>query len=489
MGGNLGLLVRLSLRHRKSDARFLFFAAGTDLEDDRGFLERTYQLYVALFFVGALALSFAQVASLVAGMRAALGPSAAPLARALAVCGPVAALVGWSVSALRECPLRLAAPDIAWLARTVRPTELLAVQLMGAVPVVALVGALLGYLFGVLGGAAEPLAWAACLATLALAARLLALLAGLARSAAPSRHRRTVTLVVGVLAALLVAAFVALAPEPRVSLAFACLALDALLAALSLVLADRADMAFVVDDNELYAARRSLRFLSLASSGAYREACRRRERARHHRRPRRTWRFWPGRWALVSHALASLARWPSALLGALSWGGLVVPTGVLLMGARVDVGALLMWYVCVAQALREPLSLAGVFREDCATRLVRQLLPAGTLELLALDALPLAVMSALASAAVLAPASALLGGGVAGTVEAVALAWAMLAALVLSAGFDDPQRAARGDSMQLTAFLVGAVGLFAVGLAGLLGMGAALVCALLLDVLLAWLLR
>ncbi len=41
MAGNLGLLARLRLRHLRSGARFLLFAAGADIDEDCGFLERT----------------------------------------------------------------------------------------------------------------------------------------------------------------------------------------------------------------------------------------------------------------------------------------------------------------------------------------------------------------------------------------------------------------------------------------------------------------
>ena len=244
-------------------------------------------------------------------------------------------------------------------------------------------------------------------------------------------------------------------------------------------------MAVVVDDNELYAARRALRFLALAHGGAYKEACRRRRLGRR-RQARGTWRFCHGPGAYVSHALASLARQPSGLLGILSWGALVVPSGALLVGLRPDVGVLLIWYLLAANGLREPLELTRTFREDCATRLVRPMLPAGTLRLLALDSLPALVVAALASGVVAGGAAAWLSSDVPGT---VALSWAMLAALALSAGFDDPRRAARRGALRSTAFLAAAMSLFVVGLAGLLGTAPALACALGADALLAWSLR
>lgn len=485
---NAALVARLELRHLHSDLRFLLFAAGVDIDEDRGFLERTYQLYLAVIGVAVVALSWAQVLSLVEGARWVLGSQPGTVALALLALAPALALALWAVSDLRETPLRLAAPDIAWLARVVRPGALLAVRLvLDLAPVVAC-GAIGGQLLGVLALAPSPLAWAALLASLMFVARLLALVAGLARSAAPHRRRFVVAVAAGALAVLLAAALALSVPVLIFVLGLvlvpAALAVGALLVVLALWLAARADMAFVVDDNELYAARRALRFLALANAGAYKEACRRRRLGRR-RQVRRTWRFWRGPGAYVSHALVSLARDLPALLGILSWSALVVPGGALLVGLRPDVGVLLVWYLFAVTKLRDPLELAHVFRADCANRLVRPMLPAPTLRLLALDSLPAALVAAVASAIVAGGGAALLSADVLGT---VALSWAMLAALVLSAGFDDPRIAARGGASP-TVFLSGAASLFAVGLAGLLGTVPALACALLADVLLAWLLR
>lgn len=488
--GPLGLIARLELRHARSDLRFLLFAAGTDIDEDRGFLERAYQLYLLAIFAVVLALSWGQVVYLVEGMRDALGQVAGALAMALVALAPAAALAAWSLCALRETPLRLTGPDIAWLARVVPPRALLAVQLVRGVVVTALVGALGAYLLGVLALAPSRLAWAALGAAVMPSARLLATLVGLARSASPRRLRLAVTLASGALAALLAAALLFALPTlvflAGLALVPAALALDATAAACALLLASRADMAFVVDGNELYAARRSLRFLALVDSGAYREAYRRRRLGRRPR-ARRTWRFWGGPAAAVSHALASLARDPSALLGILSWGALLVPMGALLVAARVNVGVLLSWYLCATLTLREPCPLARVFREDCRNRLVRAQLPMGTLQLLALDSLPALVVALAASAAVVALAAGALGAGAA--VPTVLLAWAMLAALTLSAAFDDPRRARGSGSLRATGFVCGALSLFAVGLAGLLGTLPALACALAVDVLLACALR
>ena len=88
MAGNLGLLARLRLRHLRSGARFLLFAAGADIDEDCGFLERTYQLYLVAIFAVVLALSWAQVVDLVEGTRDAMGSLAGALGMLLLAVAP-----------------------------------------------------------------------------------------------------------------------------------------------------------------------------------------------------------------------------------------------------------------------------------------------------------------------------------------------------------------------------------------------------------------
>ena len=50
-GAGLRTLVRLERRHVRANARFLLFAAGTDIDEERDFLDRAYQLYLLIFMV------------------------------------------------------------------------------------------------------------------------------------------------------------------------------------------------------------------------------------------------------------------------------------------------------------------------------------------------------------------------------------------------------------------------------------------------------
>ena len=326
-----------------------------------------------------------------------------------------------------------------------------------------------------------------------LTARLFVLDTVLPRSAAAPHARRAATgwagVVVTTMGVGLVAAsgFLAeLVPAALTPVSLpAALAADALLLAGAVSCAGRADMAFVVDDNELYAARCAMRFLALVDGGAYREACRRR-RARRGRQARRTWRFGAGRAAAVSHGLLSLARRPASVFDLLAWGALLVPMGSLVMVANAGLGVLLSWLVCASLSLRTPAEIGRVFREDCRNRLVRSLLPFGRLELLLLDALPALAVTLASSVAASSAAAHALG---ADAPLAALLAVALDLLLLLSCGLDDPAAPVRLGSVLVTGFAGAVASLFLVGLASLLGAAPALVCALLVDALLARALR
>ena len=493
MAGNLGLLTRLRLRHLRSDARFLLFAVGTDIDEDRGFLERTYQVYLVVILAASLALSWAQVIDIVGGLRATMGADASAwLASTLLVLAPALAILAWGVTGIRETPIRLIGPDIAWLARVVRPEELLVVQLAGSAAGVVVVAALGGTLLAAL--AAGPwVTWVTAAALALLTARLFVLDTVLPRSAAARRARRAATGWAGVVVASMgvgliaasgfLAELVPAALTPHALLA--ALVADVLLLAGAVNCAGRANMAFVVDDNELYAARCAMRVLAFLDGGAYREACRRR-RARRGRQARRTWRFGAGRAAAVSHGLLGLVRNPASVLGLLVWGALLVPMGALLMVSDVGVGVLLSWLVFTCFSLRTPIGLGRVFREDCRNRLVRSLLPFGRLELLVLDALPALAVTLVSSVAATAAAALALGADAS---LAVALAVALDLLLLLSCGLDDPAAPVRLGSVLVTGFAGAVASLFLVGLASLLGSALALACALLVDALLVRTLR
>ena len=174
MAGHLGILARLRVRHLRSDARFLLFAVGADIDEDRGFLERTYQVYLLTIFAVSLALSWAQVIDIVEGLRSALGAGTSSwLASMLLMLAPAVAFLAWGVSGIRETPIRLTGPDIAWLARVARPEELFVVQLVGSAVGIVFVGALAGTLLAALAGEPWPV-WVTAAPLALITARLFA---------------------------------------------------------------------------------------------------------------------------------------------------------------------------------------------------------------------------------------------------------------------------------------------------------------------------
>lgn len=494
--GRVALLAGLEARHLMSGLRWAFYAAGTDVQEDRDLSERLYQVYVVVIAAVVAALSWGQVISLVGVARDGLGTTlSASLAAAALVAAPALAILVSGVSGLRESPLRLSAPDAAWLARTVRPEELLAVQLVKSAVLCAAAGALGGSLLGVL--ATGPLvAWALAGAAVLVLARLFVLDTVLPRSAAEPRRRRAVTTCAALVVVLsggalllaaaplatLVPSVLAGGPAPLA----AALVSGLFLAAGAVNCAGRADMAFVISDNATYIMRRSLGALALVDLGAYREACRRARSPRRLHRARRTWHFGAGRRAALSHALASLVRRPSATLGLLGWGGCLVPTGVLLMVGRVNAGVLLAWLLCAGQTLREPLELSCVFRDDCRNRLARSLLPFRPLELLVIDSLPALAVTLSASIAVTWAGATALG---APALPAVLLACVFDVAAFLACGLDDPARAGRRGSARVTSAACTLGTLLCAALLSLLDPMLALAPPLLVSALLAWSLR
>ncbi len=49
------ILLRLDVRHAADELRWAFWAAGTDLADERDAIDRIYQLYIVLIMMGAIA--------------------------------------------------------------------------------------------------------------------------------------------------------------------------------------------------------------------------------------------------------------------------------------------------------------------------------------------------------------------------------------------------------------------------------------------------
>lgn len=85
----VALLAGLEARHLMSGLRWAFYAAGTDVQEDRDLSERLYQVYVVVIAAVVAALSWGQVISLVGVARDGLGTT---LSASLAAAALVAAL-------------------------------------------------------------------------------------------------------------------------------------------------------------------------------------------------------------------------------------------------------------------------------------------------------------------------------------------------------------------------------------------------------------
>lgn len=344
-----------------------------------------------------------------------------------------------------------------------------------------LCGVLVGWTLAVLAGAASVsvLVWAAGLAARLVAAWLAALLAGLARCAVarPGRLATTAALGVSSLGVAALASLAAAAPTP------AWCAAALVLACADARVAERADMAFVIDDSAPGAALHELRHLALVDAGAYGEA-RRHVRRRCRRVPRASWHFGTGPRACTSRALAALVRRPSSLGGLLSLAALL-SVGAVLMAQGTQTWLLLGWLLCLGQGLvAHPPELGAVFRDDCANRLLRGLLPLSALGLLASDVLPALAVSVGASLVVTGAAAALVGASLP---AALALTLALHAVVTLACGLDDPRRVALGPRLTCMSFSV--LAYLAAGALALLGAVWALGCLVAGAALLVWWLR
>lgn len=437
------LLLWLRVRHARSAIDRALHLAGAGI-DDGGWGERAYQLYAVGIMAVWFALMAAALVDAIQGAFAGLDAAACALAVRFALLVPAFVLLRGGIAGVRTTPLKLSHPDIAYLAVSAVSARALVGMAAGVQALAAAAaGGAAGFLLGV--GlesaavlAAPPAAVALAGAAMAAAAAALGWVAGLARLAR-ARWTGWNAAAAVVALAVAVAAWCALVLSAHASAllapaAFAALAAGGALApaaALALfLLAPRADMTRVIDENSLHADLCRFGVLSPLDRSDIAEYQRRRKLAA---RPAR-FSLPPGegRRALVQRAVLSHARQYDGIPSLLMQGAFAVPLGVLaLLGAGGP--ALFVFWLPVAvlmpQGAREA---TRAFRDDLRNRLVRDRLPFGVLELLVFDTLPAFVLTtvlACAVAAVAAPASA-------SPLAAAALAALLNAALLLSCGLD-----------------------------------------------------
>lgn len=406
---DLVLVLLLDVRHGRTAFVRLSHMVGTDVLGDRGALDRSYQAYIALIFGAWLALVWALLLEAASTLFGALDAASAELACRALLLLPAAAFARAAARGMRAPVIKLSHPDIAYVASSrVRTDALAAAGFAKDVLLAALVGGMAGYLagFGLLdcpGVLASPLDAAALAAASLAAASAAGQLVGIVRLSIFQPRDRAGRAGGRLAVALLAAAAVAVTLAACLPAAFAdpfalvgphasageCAVLAAAVlasAAVVLARARRIDMAAVIAGNALHADLQPFGPLSPLDSRTVEEHRRRLKAAR--RRPRFRMPAASGRRALVSRAALSHARQCDGLPALALHGLCAVPLGacaILGVGGPAMYVFWLQALVMMPQGVREA---TRAFRDDMRNRLVRDRLPFGTLELLALDGLP-----------------------------------------------------------------------------------------------------
>lgn len=374
--------------------------------DDRSLVNQLYGVYVAIFMAGWFVLMGSWLLNTAAILGALLGRDvrAAVLGALPAVL--VGTLVVALVAALRSSPIKLTAPDMAYVAGS--PLSRRAIVLAGfleALPLVCIVGCtILGLLGVILGSPTEPGGVQAA----GTRAVLLALpffvfglgatwLLGVARLSLP--HNRRVWLWFVPVAVALVAAVVptiGLWPGRAVTSAVRSSANTGggwILAALALLaiaamlwLAERVSMTDVVDESQFYAQLRAVGMYVFTDLELARRMLQQSTASRRVRRPAGSLPRFAGRAAPLSRALLNGIRRPLTLVLALVWGGSLLYGGAWVLTAQPAIQQAMTWFALVL--LIPPTGLGAVYRADASNPFLRQLLPIDSLLLLAADALP-----------------------------------------------------------------------------------------------------
>ena len=381
------ILLRLDVRHAADELRWAFWAAGTDLADERDAIDRIYQLYIVLIMMGAIASCWMFALDTARSAGAGLTGISASICMLALHLAPLVALALKADETLRGCPVHMTAADIAWLSRSIPKGLWVASSVTKNLVANAAVAACCGYLLGTFGesaiGTQAAIAVAApmCLGTPIGAA--LGNAAGLARMTAPRRRRLAAVAILalgaagcwglgGLMEAILRAnmlAPVTLPPQTGALCASAC----AMGIAPLVTAARAARMDRIIDANSLYADMHSLRHLRIAPGGGapYRKLLRiRRLEAR---RFRSVINIGSGMLAPVSRAFISHVRQPMPLLSAaLFWSVIIIPWYAVLATTAHHFMMNLVWLVLAVQGMESAREVTRVFTEDCRNRARRQ---------------------------------------------------------------------------------------------------------------------
>ena len=445
--GDVRLLLRLRVRHARTFLVRALHATGSDLVDDRGWGERSYQAYIIGFIGICLAMMWLWLLDTVQEAFVALGPDLALGVLLFAFAVPAVVFAVSSFRGLRASWVKLSHPDIAYVAASpIGSTALVGVS--AAITMIAggAVAAPAGYLLAVgvraaLGWFVDPLT-TALIASLWTAVPLAAgRVVGAARLALPRTIRRwkaVAMLALASLAAVVAYGALAIAWAPG-ALAQSNAVVQAVAAAVGLLvagflalllLAKRVDRVRMVEENALYADTCSFGFFSLLDSttvGDYRRRCKLARRGPFLRLPQAA-----GPAALVARAALSLVRQYEGLPALLMLGAGITPFGVSALLGGYGVAGPVFWLAMLVGLASTAREVTRAFRDDMRVRLVRDQLPYGTLALLVGDSLPAFCLVTAVSCATV-PFTLPAGAPVA---PALVLAVALNAAVVLSFGLE-----------------------------------------------------
>lgn len=451
MASPISILLRLDMRHAAHELRWAFWAAGTDLEDERDVIDRIYQFYIVLIVLGLVASSWIYALDTARDAGASFGTVAASVCSAALGAAPLLALALRMDEAFRGCPVHLSTPDIIWLGNAIPKGSWALASIAKNLVANAIVAGCGGYLLGAFGegalGPAAPAALSILMGLGALTGSALGNAAGMARMAPAQRPR----LVAGACLAAGAAACAALGGQLASNLHATCLApsspspyatgplaLACAAGAVSLILSARAArMDRIIDANGIHADMYALRHLRITPGGGalYRKILR--AKRLESRRFRQIAPIGSGPFAPLSHAAISHLRQPLPLMATLMlWGAVIIPWGAVLATSAHPFMTNLVWLVVAMQSMESAREVTRVFSEDCRNRLVRASWPFNRIQLLLADSAIAALLLLSCSFATTLLASRNMDAAV--IVQRLAFCSGAVVALVASAVLDDP---------------------------------------------------
>lgn len=370
---DIALLLRLRLRHGRTEIIRWLLVTGSDFEKDAKLSDRIYQVYAVVLIFGAFVLMWLAFLNSAAKVGVALGATTCAQLAALLWIIPVMTCVALSAHWLVSCPVKLVHPDILWLTSALLPSTWMGEGLIVNGFVAAVAGVLLGFAVGtMLQSVVTPIATATLLAVSLLGVVALAWIVGLMRYRVAGRFFRT-------------------------------------------------DMTLLVQANALYAELQPLRSRALQAPGAYERLRRRKLMAA--RRPLLALPDLKGRRFFLARAVLSHVRQHEGIADLVVWGASIVPLGALLTAAPGDIGILLMWLMATVSLIPRARELTRVFADDGRVRLVSDAIACPRFELLLLDSLPATAFVVLL---------ALVVTGVLGCIHPVSIHWGAAICTVLS---------------------------------------------------------